>query len=60
MIASKEDKESEPLYWMGKSINAMTIDELKTALISANTIIIDQQKKLYRLEQLDHGDEFNC
>lgn len=48
MTASKEDKESEPLYWMGKSINAMTIDELKTALISANTIIISQRDEIYR------------
>lgn len=48
MIASKEDKESEPLYWLGKSINAMTIDELKTALISANTIIISQRDEIYR------------
>ena len=41
-------KDNEILYWMGKSINAMSREDLVQALLSANKIIADQRDELYK------------
>lgn len=45
---TKLEKDTEPLYWLGKSINAMTRKDLQQALYDANKIIDQQRSELYR------------
>lgn len=49
-------KDVDFLYWMGRSINGMSEQELKFALMDANEIIDQQKNELYKLRTKDDVD----
>lgn len=54
----KRQKDIDPLYWMGNPINAMTREQLQTALLDANKIIDGQKETIYKLRKECQDESF--